>query len=56
MKKIVCLLLISVKDYLKIYDQDGFSFSISCPVRELFVFYNIRNIAPARKSGFDWLV
>ena len=26
MKKIVCLLLISIKYYLKINDQDGFSF------------------------------
>ena len=41
MKKIVCLLLISIKDRLKINHQDGFSFSISCLVLEILVFCNI---------------
>ena len=41
MKKIVCLHLISIKNFLKINDQDGFSFSISCLVLEIFVLYNI---------------
>ena len=29
------------KDYLKMNDQDGFSFSISCLVLDKFVFYNV---------------
>ena len=41
MRKSVCIILISIKDYLKIDDEDGFSFSIPCLVLEIFVFYNI---------------
>ena len=41
-EKVVCLLLISIKDYLKliINDRDGFSLSKSCLVLEIFVFNN----------------
>ena len=41
MRKSVCKILISIKDYLKMDDEDGFSFSIPCLVLEIFVFYNI---------------
>ena len=41
MKEISCVLLISINDYLKINDQDGFSFSISGLDFEIFVFCSI---------------
>ena len=43
-EKVVCLLLISIKDYLKLNDRDGFSFSKSCLVLEIFVFNNTRSV------------
>ena len=41
MKKIVCLLLILIKDCMKMNDQDGFSISISCLVPEILVICDV---------------
>ena len=41
MKEIVCLLLILIKDCMKMNDQDGFSILISCLVLEIFVICDV---------------
>ena len=68
MKEIVCLVLILIKDCMKMNDQDGFSILISCLVLEIFVICDViyshirneiyrtkNNVAGKIHSIFTWI-